>query len=182
MKGDNPMADEQTRMVEALRFAIQMEIDGKRYYEQTGQATANGLGKELYQWLAEQEDRHKTMFEKIYESIEKKEGWPAISLSPVKKSGLSTIFTEAVKTADKKPRGSPAEVKAIEQAMEMEHKTQDYYEKRGKEATHNAEKAFYRAVAAEEQGHYLTLVDYKEYLANPAGFFVKAERHSLDGG
>ena len=34
----------------------------------------------------------------------------------------------------------------------------------------------------EERGHYLALVDYREYLIDPAGWFRKAEHHSLDGG
>jgi rubrerythrin len=44
-----------------------------------------------------------------------------------------------------------------------------------------AEKDFYETIAAEEQGHQLILQDYYEYLTNPAGWFVKNERPSLEG-
>jgi hypothetical protein len=37
-------------------------------------------------------------------------------------------------------------------------------------------------VAAEEREHHLILLDYYEYLKDPAGWFVKKEHPSLDGG
>jgi len=40
---------------------------------------------------------------------------------------------------------------------------------------------FYEAVAAEEQVHHQVLLDYKEYLSDPAAWFVKSEHPSLDG-
>jgi rubrerythrin len=66
--------------------------------------------------------------------------------------------------------------------MEMENRTEKFYSSRGKEANYDAERKLYTSLAAEEKGHYLTLVDYREYLIDPAGWFRKAEHHSLDGG
>ncbi|HAV10389.1 MAG TPA: hypothetical protein DCX22_02075 [Dehalococcoidia bacterium] len=64
----------------------------------------------------------------------------------------------------------------------MELKSRNYYENQAADIASSTEKAFYLALAAEERGHYLTLVDYKEYLIDPAGYFLKSEHHSLDGG
>jgi rubrerythrin len=66
--------------------------------------------------------------------------------------------------------------------MEMENKTEKFYSSRGAEAVYGAEKKLYTSLAAEERGHFLALVDYREYLIDPAGWFRKAEHHSLDGG
>ena len=49
-------------------------------------------------------------------------------------------------------------------------------------ATYGAERDFYETLAAEEREHYLILLDYYEYLKDPAGWFVKGEHPSLDGG
>jgi hypothetical protein len=46
---------------------------------------------------------------------------------------------------------------------------------------YDTEKEFYEQLAKERE-HELALVDYYEYLADPAGWFVKIERPSLDGG
>ncbi len=176
------MAGEQMKLLDVLTFAIQMETDGKRYYEQAGKAAINKLGKEMYLWLAGQEEKHKIAFEAIYESMQKKAGWPAILFVHEKRSGLKTLFAEAIKAAAKGERGSPQEIDVIDKAKEMELKSRSFYEKQAAGAIAPSEKAFYVALAAEEQGHFLTLVDYKEYLIDPAGYFLKSEHHSLDGG
>ena len=51
-----------------------------------------------------------------------------------------------------------------------------------KVALYPAEKEYYEAVAAQEREHHRVLADYQEFLKNPAGFFVKKEHPSLDGG
>ncbi len=66
--------------------------------------------------------------------------------------------------------------------MDMENKTYDFYKSQGKNATYDAERDFYEALAAQERGHHMVLLDYYEYLKDPAGWFVKKEHPSLDGG
>ena len=43
------MTNEQEKTLEVLRFAVQMEIDGKEYYEKASKASGNKLGKKLFQ-------------------------------------------------------------------------------------------------------------------------------------
>ena len=74
------------------------------------------------------------------------------------------------------------ELHAVKAAMDMENETYDFYERRVKKASYDVEIEFYRALAAQERTHYLVLLDYYEYLADPSGWFVKKEHHSLDGG
>ena len=49
-----------------------------------------------------------------------------------------------------------------------------------KKAARGLEKEFYEAIAAEEHTHQMTLVDYKEYIQDPAAWFVKTERPNFD--
>ena len=44
------------------------------------------------------------------------------------------------------------------------------------------ERVFYQALSAQEKEHHLILLDYYEYLKDPAAWFVEKEHHSLDGG
>ena len=75
-----------------------------------------------------------------------------------------------------------SELAAVKTAMDMENKTYDFYNSRAKNATHDAEKSFYEALMAQEREHHLVLLDYYEYLKDPAAWFVKSEHPSLDGG
>ncbi len=77
---------------------------------------------------------------------------------------------------------NPSELDAVKIAIDKEKKSYDFYERQVINATYDAEKGFYRNLAAEERVHELALIDYYDYLSDPAGWFVKKEHPSLDGG
>ena len=176
------MKDEHDKTLEAIQFAIQMEIDGKAYYQKASQETGNKVGKELFDWLAGEEDKHRQRFEEIYNSIKNQKAWPEVDIQPHKGDILNTLFSEAIRSVGSNVKAASTELDTIDKAMEMEKKTEKFYSSQGEEAVYDAEKKLYTSLAAEERGHYLTLVDYREYLIDPAGWFRKVEHHSLDGG
>ncbi len=176
------VGQEQKETVEAIRLAIQMEIDGKKYYRQASQRSDNKLGKELFLWLAGEEDKHRRIFAGIFNSIRKQKAWPEMGVQPGKGHILETVFSDAMKTAASTVKSIDTELDSIAGAMEMENKTREFYLSQSQKVGFDAGKKLYSALAAEEQGHYLALVDYREYLIDPAGYFRKAEHHSLDGG
>ncbi len=175
------MIEAEARLNEALKYAIQMELDGKKYYLQACEESTHPVGKELFAWLAKQEDRHRQTFEKIFKSIADKQGWPVEHTKPAKGAKLGTIFSEAINNADKNIMGKKSEIATTARAMDMEIKSRDYYNKQAELASSAAEKDFFTSLAAEEHGHYLGLVDYKEYITDPVGWFTRTEHHLLDG-
>jgi rubrerythrin len=176
------METEQDKTLEGLQTAIQMEIDGKEYYLKASQESGNELGKKLLQSLAAEEDVHRQKFEQIYDAIRDKKAWPATDFQPDGGKRLRTIFARATEEIGSRVKSPTTELGAVQTAMDMENKTYDFYKHRGEIAAHDAEKDFYHTVAAEEREHYLVLLDYYEYLKDPAGWFVQKEHPSLDGG
>jgi len=176
------MEDEHGKTLEAIQFAIQMEIDGKTYYQKASRESGNKVGRGLFEWLAAEEDKHRQRFEGIYSTIKEQKAWPEVSIQPRKGDILNTFFSEAMRAGATNVKAVGTELDTIAKAMEMENKTERFYSSRGQEAVYDAEKKLYTSLAAEERGHYLALVDYREYLIDPAGWFRKAEHHSLDGG
>jgi rubrerythrin len=176
------MTSEQDRTLKGLQVAIQMEIDGKEYYLKASRESANELGKKLLEKLAAEEDYHRQKFEQIYNAIKEKRGWPKTDFQPDGGRTLRTIFARATAEMSSGAKGLKTELDAIETAMGMENKTFDYYTRQGADASHDAEREFYHAVAREEREHYLVLLDYYEYLKDPAAWFVLKEHPSLDGG
>lgn len=175
------MTSEQDKTLEGLKTAIQMEIDGKQFYLKASQESGNELGKKLLTKLAAEEDFHRRKFSNIYNAIKAKKGWPSVDFQPDGGSSLRTIFARAIEKMDSGARTSKTELDSVETAMGMENKTFDYYVRQGAAASHGAERNFYYAVAGEEKEHYLILLDYFEYLKDPAAWFVQKEHHSLDG-
>ena len=176
------MTTEQDKTFQVLGTAIQIEIDGKEYYLQASRGSSNELGRNLLQSLAAEEDFHRQKFEKIYDTIRSQKAWPVITFQPGRAEGLRTIFARATEELCSTVRVLSTELGAIEKAMEMENKTYDFYKSQEEKTSYDAEKDFYQSLAAEERGHYLVLLDYYEYLKDPAGWFVNKEHPSLDGG
>jgi rubrerythrin len=176
------MTSEQDKTLKGLQGAIQMEIDGKEFYLKASRKSANELGKKLLAKLASEEDLHRQKFEQIYNAIKNKRGWPTTDFQPDGGKSLRTIFARATEELGARVKAPATELGAIETAMGLENKTFDYYTRQGTDASHDAEREFYFTVAGEEREHYLILLDYYEYLKDPAAWFVQKEHPSLDGG
>ena len=176
------MDAEQAKTLEALQYAIKMEIDGKAYYQEASKRSCVQAGKELFEWLAGQEDEHRRRFEQVYKAIEGTKAWPDIFVPNSKGNTLTTLFSQSRNVPECKDDNNKEELESIAKAMELENKTHDYYEQQSELGSYEAQISFYKALAAEERKHYLALVDYREYLIDPAGWFGKSEHHSLDGG
>ncbi len=176
------MAKEQGTTVAALKNAIQMEIDGKEFYIKSSQASTHDLGKKLFRKLAGEEDVHRKVFEGIFKNISAGKGWPDSKIHYDGGRGLRTIFATATKAMAEDTKAIPTELDAIQTAMDMENKTYDFYKKRSGLANYGGEKEFYEEIAAQEKEHHRVLLDYFEFLKNPAAWFVQKERQSVDGG
>lgn len=176
------MADEHDKTLKALEAAIQMEIDGKEFYLKASQASNNELGKKLLAKLADEEDIHRQVFEGIYKKINAEKKWPDQKLHSDGVSGLKTIFSMAMEKMGNDVKSMPEEIDAVKTAMEMENKTYDFYSEHLVKARYDAEKEFFKELAAQEKEHHRVLLDYYEFLKDPVAWFVLKEHPSIDGG
>jgi len=176
------MTTEQDTTLEGLKTAIQMEIDGKQFYLKASRESNNEAGKKLLESLAAEEDVHRQKFEEIFESIRDKNAWPKVDFRPDGGSGLRTLFSRAIEEVGKSIKAAKGELDAVQTAVEMEGKTYDFYISQSRSTPYPAARDFYEALAAQEREHQFILLDYQEYLKNPAGWFVGKEHPILDGG
>ncbi len=172
------MATEQTRTLEALQTAIRMELDGKQFYLKASRASSSESGKKLFQKLAEEEDVHRQKFEEIFKALAAGQSWPAVEAAISSLPELESVFARASGSI----QPAAGDLEAAQTAMDMENKTQDFYNERAAQAIFPAEKKYYEILAGQERIHHSVLLDYYEYLKNPVDWFTMKERHSLDGG
>ncbi len=175
------MESEQARTLEALELAVQMEVEGQEFYRKASQRSSNRLAKELFQQLASEEDLHRRKFVEIYEALEKGQNWPSVTPPSEKGKRLKSLFAEASRALGSEFQIAQSELDAIKIAMDMEEKSYNLYRSRSQQSSLPVERRFYEALAAEERGHHLALVDSYEYLSDPAGWFIKREHLSVDG-
>ncbi len=176
------MSNEQDTTLEALQIALKMEIDGKAFYLKASQVSQNELGKQLLKKLAGEEDAHRVVFQNIYNAIKAKKGWPNVKYQGDGGQGLRTIFAEAMEGMDKNKKSLAAEMDTIKIAMDMENKTYDFYKSRSAKTAYDTEKQLYESIAMQESEHHRVLLDYYEFLHDPAQWYVKTEHTSVDGG
>lgn len=176
------METEQDKTMKALKIAIQMEVDGKKYYRKASRESSSELGKKLLVSLAAEEDNHQQKFKEIYNAIRNTKTWPETNFQPDGGESLRTIFAKATAEMGSNIKTLATELDTIQTAMDMESKSYDFYRRQGENATYAAERDFYETLAAEEREHHLILLDYYEYLKDPAGWFVSKEHPSLNGG
>jgi rubrerythrin len=175
------MEDEQARTMKVLQLAVQMEVDGKEFYQKASRKSSNKLAKELFRQLANEEDIHRKKFEEIYKALKRGQNWPDIEPPFEKGKKIKSLFAEASKALGTKFKIAESELEAIKTAMDMEIRSYNLYHTRSAESGLPAEKQFYKTLAGEERGHHLALLDSYEYLSDPAGWFTKKEHWSLDG-
>ena len=175
------MKEQAERIARALETALQMEKEGKEFYQKAGQSSDNSLAKKLLQHLAEQEDVHIQKINEIYQAIKRTAEWPEKETTFKHEKSLKSVFREAIDSMDKDAKASSSELEALKTAMNMEDKSYSFYRSRDAEAVTPAEKSFYQALTAEEREHYLALLDSYEYLTDPQGWLTKDEHWGLDG-
>ena len=168
--------------MEPLEVAIQMENDGKEFYLKSSENSTDGLGKSLFARLAVEEEFHAAKAREIHASLSRGETPLMIEDSLDRGTKLKSIFASATNEIGSGKKVTANELEAIRVALEMEERSRKFYDEQGREAKTEFERRFFNALKREEQGHSLSLVDYREYLTDPAGWSTKMEHHGLDGG
>ncbi|MFC1911823.1 ferritin family protein [Chloroflexota bacterium] len=176
------MATEQSKILQGLETAIRMENDGKQFYLKASHSSHNEMGKKLLKSLADEEDNHRQTFEKIYEAVRNKKNWPRVDFHPDGGKKLNTIFAQAIGEIATPSKSYTTELDDVKTALDMESKTYDFYKAQSKAAGGDTERDFYESLAAQERTHHQVLLDYYEYLEDPAAWFVNKEHPILDGG
>ena len=174
------MAGEQQAAIDALKQALQMEIEGKEFYARAASQSGNELGRHLLASLAAEEDIHRQRFLEIYEGLRAKNAWPVVSFQPDGGQQLRTVFAQASERVGAKLWAVATELETVRIARQMETRTYDFYQARRQAATSPIERDFYEKLAGQEQEHGLLLADYAEFLQDPAAWFVNKEHPSLD--
>jgi rubrerythrin len=176
------MKKEQEKTAQALKLSIQMEIDGKAFYLKASKASSNEAGRTLLQTLAAEEEIHRRRFEAIFQEISQKNQWPAGEYGPDSSRRLRDTLDRSVRTMGRDIKFGSSELADVQTAMALENKTYDFYTNHAADASFDTEREFYESLAAQEREHYLLLLDYSEYLRDPAAWFTEHEHPTLDGG
>ena len=146
------MDPEVKRMTDGLAKAIKAEHDGHFFYLSAASNTQDPKGKEVFQMLAEEEQRHMLYLKTQHKSLVTTGSIDAsLELgSRLDLSGASPIFSEDLKTRIK---DANYEMSALSIGITLEQNSIRFYESEAGAVSDPGGKEFYLKLADWEKGH-----------------------------
>ncbi len=150
---------------DVLKKAIQGEIEGRELYRMASEKSDDEKAREVFAFLAEEENSHITALQSIYKSFIDEEEL-AIAL-PDKKITLdkadNPIFSANFK---ERLKGKHFEISAISIGMKLEMDSYKFYSEMAEQAYDIKLKEFFKSLSDWEKSHYNALNREMESLQN----------------
>ncbi len=160
--------------------ALEMEEKGKSFYEKALFQCEEGLGKEIFTMLRDDETRHIQRIREIEKALDQDKDLEQACRFDDQQDDLKKVFRDmATGSLDKKPCTST--IKALQTGIDFELALVTFYEEALNKAEEELEKEFLRRMVAEEKGHYMLLSDLNYYYEDPEGWAMEQGRGGLDG-
>ncbi|MBN2422239.1 ferritin family protein [Candidatus Woesearchaeota archaeon] len=160
-----------------LKEALAFEQKGHDIYKATAKKTSNSVVKATFNYLAEEELKHKDAI-KGYIEKEKID----ISNSGNKKEDTEKFFTTTVNEFKEKTRLSSDDLKAHETALELEKSSYNFYKELHKKSDTQELKKFFKFLMEQENTHYELIQKAYWYVKDPTGFYAEEEQWFIEGG
>ncbi len=154
-------------------FAMQMELDGKTFYEKKAQETKHADLKKILQMLAEEEQKHYNFFRQLRDGktdlAEKEVSGGSGTLDKVK-----NIFVELSNGPQGRSFGED-ELSVWKEAMRIEEKAVAFYSEKASDEADANQKRLLTMIANEERNHVHMIDGVLSYLRFPEDFADSAQ-------
>lgn len=163
---------------EAIKTAIQLEKDGRAFFEQAAKETQNELGKKMFRKLAGDEIRHLKTFKRMFETLTDPQTWREL-LKEGSPHERMPFFAE--KAQNRKPAEKGAgELNALQQALEVERKAITFFREVSQQAADSPASRIFQIIAKEEESHY-DLIQAQIDSVTHAGYWFDIGEFQMDG-
>jgi len=165
------------KVIEVMRGAIKLEIDGRAFFDHAAEVTQNELGKKMFRKLAQDEIDHLTTFRQLFSQIAGGDHWKRLIKEEEITGDSSLIQQLTLKVEEEQKKG---EIGAIRMGMELEKKAIDFFEKSARETTDSMAKEVFERISKEEKLHYDLLQAQYDQVTN-SGFWFDIAEFQMDG-
>ncbi|MEF2146029.1 MAG: hypothetical protein V3573_11325 [Desulfovibrionaceae bacterium] len=169
------------RSQEFLCKAMELAKESGAFFEKTLHSCGDGLGREVFDLLADQGSQHKERIGEIYDALRRGSDWEgACSLDEADVQNVQDVFQAmAEKYA---PKGSCAtELTAARAALDLQAAAVGLYDVWLEESEEGQEQRFVNRMIGELREQRVLLADLIEYYEDPEGWAMAQERGGLDG-
>ena len=163
-------------VVQIIKEAIKLEINGRSFFEFATETTQNELGKKMFTKLANDEIEHLKVFNDLFSTIIGGDEWKKFVSE--QQRGDSAII-DSLKNRVKESKSS-SDIEAISIGMELEKKAIEFFEKSALETSDAKTGEICRKISEEEKFHYDLLQAQHDSLTN-SGFWMDSTQFKMDG-
>lgn len=154
--------------MDILDFAMQMELDGRKFYQKGAEQTKDPGLKKIYEQLAEEEHRHYNIFKSL-KAGDVTAAAAAMTSAKEQISNAKTLFKQMTeKGMVTLPGESDREI--WKEARAVEEKTVKLYTDEAAKEKDGARKQLFLKLADEEQTHVYLIENILQFLKDPEGF------------
>jgi rubrerythrin len=159
------------KALKALSQALKLEQDGRAFYLQAAERTADEKGRALFLSLADDERIHAEMIQRQLHSLEGDGSYvplPDLNVQPI--DAAEQLFPLQGPAVSEKLGDNPDDAQAIFVALENEITSYDLYRHAAAATGDHSAKAMYLWLAAAERTHFNLLMSNYEALVDRGGW------------
>ena len=166
-----------TEKHDIIRAAVQLELDGRKFYLEAAGRASNDLARQMFESLADDELIHIEWIENL--SAEKTVAREAKEKTHERLRG---IFADAQESEREAAGSSKNDIEAMKFAINMEEKSRDAYLKWAADADIDEVVNTCNILADQEAFHRELLENTIHYLEHPGDWHMMQEGWHFDGG
>ena len=166
-----------TEKQDIIRAAVQLELDGRKFYRDAAEKASNDMARQMFESLADDELIHIEWIERL--SAKEK------TAEEVKKKTyerLRGIFADAPENEREAAASSGDDIEAMKLAITMEEKSRDAYVKWAHDSDTDEIVDLCNILADQEAFHRQLLENTMQYLEHTGDWFMAEEGWHFDGG
>jgi rubrerythrin len=171
------MAEISDQVVEVIREAIKLEINGRAFFNHAAEVTHNELGKKMFAKLAQDEIRHLDVFGELFSKVIGGDEWKKYVDQEELKGESPLILSLKARMKKEEKAG---ELEAISIGMDLERNAMDFFDKSAKETVDPQARKIFEEICKEEQLHYNLLQAQYDSVTN-SGFWLDVAEFKMDG-
>ncbi len=161
----------------AFEYAMQMEQDGRAYYEEQAAKMNNPAMKQIFEELAMDEKSHYETFRAMKEG--KKTAYEA---------AFKTKILTTTKNVFQKMRDEGKEIAEFAEgirnvwlkALEIEDKSEKFYREQAEKAPDEEQKKIWGRISDEEHKHWVAINNVVKFINRPNQWLEDAEWHNIE--
>lgn len=166
---------------EMLCKALELAEKSLEFYENNLEACADGLGREVFEFVRDAERDHVDRVKDIHEGLVGGGTWETVCTLDERDQEDSLSLFRSIAGKYAKGEACSTEVEALNVALDLKLALVGFYEEWLEDAEGGVEHEFVDRMVQEQRGHYMMLSDLQYYYEDPEGWALDQDGGTLDG-